>query len=117
MKSTVKIISSTVALVTALCLLMVVLPAPVNAAGSIQLDSEIGSVGERINISGYGFDHNRLIAAYISPTNAMVDEDYIRDITVFQKVLSRTTDADGRFNDYFIVPARLIDGEKEDHRR
>jgi hypothetical protein len=114
MKSTGKIILSTVTLVTALCLLVVTLPATVYAAGSIQLGSSIGSVGERIDISGYGFDKNRLIAIYLSSIDADVEEDYIRDIDVFQKVLSRTTDAEGGFSAYFIVPERLIDGEEEE---
>ena len=114
MKSTGKKIFRAFALATALCLLVVALPATVYATGYIQLESDIGSIGERIDISGYGFDHNRLIAVYLSPTDAEIEEDYIRDIDVFQKVLSRTTDAEGGFNSYFIVPERLIDGEEEE---
>jgi hypothetical protein len=114
MKSIGKKILSTVALVIVLCLLVVTLPATVYATGLIQLSSEIGSVGERIDITGYGFDKNRLIAVYISPTSARIGEDYIRDMDVFQKVLSRTTDAEGGFSSYFIVPEKLIDGDHEE---
>ncbi|HEY78412.1 MAG TPA: hypothetical protein G4O09_04795 [Dehalococcoidia bacterium] len=114
MKSTGKKIFLTVALAIALCLLMGALPATVYAVGYLQLGSEIGSVGERIDITGYGFDKNRLIAIYLSPIDAEIEEDYIRDIDVFQKVLSRTTDANGRFSSYFIVPERLMDGEEEE---
>jgi hypothetical protein len=114
MKSNGKKTLRVLVLATVLCLLVVALPAAVHAAGYIQLESDIGSIGERIDISGYGFDHNRLIAVYLSPRDAEIEEDYIRDIDIFQKVLSRTTDAEGGFSAYFIVPERLIDGEEEE---
>jgi hypothetical protein len=114
MKSLVKGTLRTVVVFTALCLLIAALPAAVHAADYLLLESEIGFVGSRVNITGYDFDHNSLIYIYMSPIDAKVGKDYIRDLETFHMVLSRTTDADGGFSSYFFVPETLTDGEEDE---
>ncbi len=113
MKSTGKIFRA-VTVVTAIILLVVAFPATVHAARSIQLDSEKGAVGGRIGISGQGFVRWRVISIYMSPTDAKIDQDYVRDLDVFQKVQSREPDVDGEFSTYFVIPSRLADGDKDE---
>ncbi len=104
-----------VAVVTALCLLVVAFPVTVHAADRVlQLDSKRGSVGGSIGISGQNFMRNWLISIYMSPIDAKVGQDLVRNLAVFQKLRSPTSHGEGEFAAEFVIPSRLSDGDQDE---
>ena len=100
-------------------LMMVVIPAiPALAAEDVELDPEEGEIGDKIEVTGDGFDDSSesetiFVYIYLSPDD--VDEgDDIDDCDVYEKVKTKSTDEDGEFSTYFYVPTKLDDGDDEE---
>jgi hypothetical protein len=105
---------------TILALLVIALPiSPVLAAEDVDLDPEEGEIGDKIEVTGSGFDESSesetvFVYIFLSPEDADVDDDDIDNLDVYEKVKTKSTDEDGEFETYFYVPTELADGDDEE---
>jgi archaellum component FlaG (FlaF/FlaG flagellin family) len=109
-----------VAVATILSLLVVALPAsPALAYERLNLDPDKGEIGDRIDVTGYGFkksiDPNYyMVYIFLSPEDAEVDVDNIDQLDTYHKVKTKSTDEYGEFSTYFYVPSRLTYGDVDE---
>ncbi len=105
---------------TILALLVIALPvSPVLAAEDVELDPEEGEIGDKIEVTGDGFDDSTetetvFVYIFFSPEDAEVDDDDIDNLDVYEKVKTKSTDEDGEFETYFYVPTECTDGDDEE---
>jgi hypothetical protein len=105
---------------TILALLLAMVPAiPALAAEEVELDPEEGEIGDKIEVTGSGFDESSadedvFVYIFMSPEDADVDDDDIDQLDVYEKLKTKSTDTDGDFETYFYVPERLADGDDEE---
>jgi len=107
----------TVALGIILALLLVAFPVvPTHASdGVITLHPTEGKIGDWMEIDGYGFNGNKVIRIYFSSDKAKEGDNIDGEVTAYKIVNVASTNADGDFDDSFIVPDELTDGkDKED---
>ena len=101
-------------------LVMAVIPAiPALAAEDIELDPDEGEIGDKIEVTGDGFDDSSesetiFVYIYLSPDDADEGDDIDSDLDVYEKVKTKSTDEDGEFDTYFYVPTELDDGDDEE---
>ena len=100
-----------------LSLLAVAIPsAPAQAVGSITLDPERGKVGDKIYVSGEGFNKStaeadKFATIYFSSQEASTVHDIDDEVTIYEKVKARVwLDQEGAFQTTFTVPAKLTVG-------
>jgi hypothetical protein len=105
---------------TILALLVALVPAiPALAAEDVEVDPEEGEIGDKIEVTGEGFDESSesetvFVYIFFSPEDADVDDDDIDNLDVYEKVKTKSTDDDGEFETYFYVPTELTDGDDEE---
>ena len=98
-----------------LCLLAMALPAsPALAAEGIDLDTDEGEIGDRIDIEGDGFEEDYGIYIYFSSEEADEGDEIDDDVENYDRVKSYSTDDDGEFETYFTVPDELTDGDDDE---
>jgi hypothetical protein len=109
-----------VVVVAILSQLIVALPAtPAFAAEKIvQLDPEEGAIGVRIAVTGEGFNRSTdtvktRVQIYFSPED-INEGDNIRDLDIYHRVQTKTTDSTGGIDTYFDVPSRLTTGDEDE---
>ena len=105
-----------------LSLLMITIPAaPVQAAASITLSPEEGSIGDSITIVGSGFNKStattdKYAAVFFSSDEATTLDDIDVEVTHYEMVKEGVwLDQDGEFEATFKVPQRLNDGDDEEY--
>ena len=109
----------TLALAAILSLLMIAITAtPALAAESLSVSPSKGEVGERVDVSGTGYDPGDVVYIYFSGEEADVGDD-IDDLNAYEKVKTTTAqlptgDYPGRIDAYFLVPSTLEDGDEEE---
>jgi len=92
--------------------------APAQAVGSITLDPERGKVGDKIYVSGEGFNKStaeadKFATIYFSSQEAGTVDDIDDEVTIYEKVKDGVwLDSEGHIaaNTYFTVPSVLSDG-------
>ena len=108
-------------IIIVLSLLLVALPAsPAQAAREITLDPEEGSIGDRIEIGGEGFnksteDYDRYATIYFSSEEASTLDDIDDEVNTYEVVKDGLwLDEDGAFETTFTVPDELNDGDDDE---
>jgi hypothetical protein len=95
----------------------VLVPAtPVLAAESVEVDPENGEVGERIDITGTDLSVSRIgVEIYFSSDEADTGDEIDDEVTLYDRVRSRTINADGEISTNFVVPDEIYyDGDSDD---
>lgn len=100
---------------TLIPLLATFLTIPAHAAGEdIDLSPEEGEIGDRIDIEGSGFEANKICRLYFSSDKADDGDDIDTEVTAYESMGIKWTNADGEFATTFKVPGKLTDGEDEE---
>jgi len=102
-----------------LSLLMLVIPASPALAASATLKPTNGEIGDKITITGRGYDEGERVYIYFSSQEADKGDDIEDDLEVWEEV--KTTRAgdvgdpdEGDIDAYFDVPEELTDGDEEE---
>jgi hypothetical protein len=104
---------------TILALLLAMVPAiPALAAEDAELDPDEGEIGEKIEITGDGFDESSDtevvgVRIYFSPEETDEGDD-VDDLDTYHRVKSTSTDDDGDIDTYFYVPETLTTGDDDE---
>ena len=108
-------------IIIVLSLLLFALPAsPAQAAREIVLDPEEGSIGDKIDIAGEGFnksteDYDRYATIYFSSEEASTLDDIDDEVNTYEIVKDGLwLDEDGAFETTFTVPDELNDGDDDE---
>ncbi len=99
-------------IVIVLSLLVAAMPAtPALAAPRVNVSPTEGEIGDRIDITGYGFSVNTTVRIYFS-NQAASEGDYIdSEVTAYERVKTPNIDEWGILDSYFYVPTSLNDGD------
>jgi hypothetical protein len=102
-----------------LALLVAMIPAiPALAAEDAELDPDSGEIGDKIDVTGDGFEESTDedtvgIHIYFSPEEADEGDD-VDDLDTYHRVEVDSTDDDGEIDTYFYVPSRLTRGDDDE---
>jgi hypothetical protein len=96
-------------------LVMAFCASPALAAEDINLDPDEGEIGERIDITGDGFEEESDVDIYFSSEQADRNDDIDDEVENYERVKSSLfVDQYGEFDTYFDVPDELTDGEDDE---
>jgi len=103
-----------------LSLLAITMPAaPAQAAGSVTLVPEEGTIGSTVTVVGEGFNAStdttdRYAAIFFTSQKATAVDDIDSDVTIYKTVKDGVwLDENGEFEETFPVPAELEDGSSD----
>jgi hypothetical protein len=109
-----KRICGSLALIITLTLLIMVPATPTHAITEhIGLYPNQGRIGDWIEVDGWYFESDKLVAIYLSSEKAEEGELFGEAITVYEEILKVSIDSDGDFTHtyHFQVPDALTDGD------
>ena len=105
----------TLAVAVILSLLMIAIPAtPALAAETLAAYPSSGEVGDNVNVFGDFFLLTAPVYIYFSSQWAKAGDFMDVDVTAYEKMVTKTPDAEGYFNTDFEVPDELTDGDDEE---
>ncbi len=87
---------------------------PALAATNIFTQPTQGTIGDSIEVYGYGFTPSYSIDIYFSSQKAAVNDFIDVAVTTYKLVQHVNTDNQGQFDTYFILPDSLTDGNDQE---
>ncbi len=96
-------------------LLLALTVTPALAAGNFEITPKTGTIGDSIEIYGYGFNPSTQIRIYFAADAAILGDSLNTDVDTYQRIYNTfTVPADGTFIFNFQVPSVLNEGSDDE---